>query len=61
MFATPFSAFGETFDGPPMSTGEVGLGVAVGGVNDIANIGVSKGISTNVGNVFPDVSATSKN
>ena len=59
--ATPFSAFGETFDGPPMSTGEVGLGVAVGGVNDIANIGVSKGISTNVGNVFPDVSATSKN
>lgn len=58
--ATPFSAFGETFDGPPMSTGEVGLGVAVGGVNDMANIGVSKGIS-NVGNVFPDVSATSKN
>ncbi|KAI0684498.1 hypothetical protein BC835DRAFT_1422247 [Cytidiella melzeri] len=27
--ATPFSAFGETFDGPPMAKGEVGLGVGV--------------------------------
>ncbi|KAI0088394.1 hypothetical protein BDY19DRAFT_1057532 [Irpex rosettiformis] len=58
---TPFSAFGETFDGPPMTTGEVGLGVGVGGTNEMTNIGTSKSITTSVGTVFADVSATSEN
>lgn len=38
--ATPFSAFGETFEGPPMARGhEVGLGM---GVSDVAAVGVAK-------------------
>ncbi|KAI0342290.1 hypothetical protein BDW22DRAFT_1440088 [Trametopsis cervina] len=39
--ATPFSAFGETFDGPPMGKGDVGLGV---GVHDVQVVGGAKGL-----------------
>lgn len=56
--ATPFSAFGETFDGPSIASGDVGLGVGVGGAKDMAGMGASKGMAPNVRNVHTEASTT---